>query len=132
MPAGNFNQSNVSAFWFRDGNTVLPGKVTVDELRVGTDWASVTPAAPRAFLGDFNYDGKVDAGDYATWRKNEVANATLPNDNGLTDQSSSVYVVAGQLRQSAGVWQRCWAGRRCGYRNRLQWRCFWLASLRCR
>jgi hypothetical protein len=37
--------------------------------------------------GDFNNDGKVDAGDYATWRKN-AANASLPNDNGLTTQAA--------------------------------------------
>lgn len=39
-------------------------------------------------LGDFNSDGKVDAGDYATWRKNEVANAALANDNGLGTQAA--------------------------------------------
>jgi hypothetical protein len=38
--------------------------------------------------GDFNNDGKVDAGDYATWRKNEVTNATLPNDSGVGTQAS--------------------------------------------
>ncbi len=38
--------------------------------------------------GDFNNNGFVDAGDYVTWRKNEVANVSLPNDNGLTDQAA--------------------------------------------
>jgi hypothetical protein len=38
--------------------------------------------------GDFNNDGKVDAGDYATWRKNDTANATLPNDNGVGNQAA--------------------------------------------
>ncbi len=33
--------------------------------------------------GDFNNDGKVDAGDYVTWRKNNGTNNALPNDNGL-------------------------------------------------
>jgi hypothetical protein len=33
--------------------------------------------------GDFNNDGKVDAGDYITWRKNNTTNNALPNDNGL-------------------------------------------------
>jgi hypothetical protein len=37
--------------------------------------------------GDFNNNGKVDAGDYVTWRKN-AANASLPNDNGLTTQAA--------------------------------------------
>lgn len=33
--------------------------------------------------GDFNNDGKVDAGDYVTWRKNNGTNNALVNDNGL-------------------------------------------------
>jgi hypothetical protein len=33
--------------------------------------------------GDFNNDGKVDAGDYVTWRKNNGTNNALPHDNGL-------------------------------------------------
>jgi autotransporter-associated beta strand protein len=36
-----------------------------------------------SLLGDFNSDGKVDAGDYVTWRKNNGTNNALPNDNGL-------------------------------------------------
>jgi hypothetical protein len=44
---------------------------------------SAAPSLP----GDFNSDGKVDAGDYATWRKNEVANAALANDNGVGNQA---------------------------------------------
>jgi fibronectin-binding autotransporter adhesin len=33
--------------------------------------------------GDFNSDGKVDAGDYVTWRKNNGTNNVLANDGGL-------------------------------------------------
>jgi hypothetical protein len=36
-----------------------------------------------ALPGDFNSDGKVDAGDYVTWRKNDGTNNALANDNGL-------------------------------------------------
>ncbi len=56
----------------------------LDEYFSGTGILTVTPAG---LPGDFNSDGKVDAGDYATWRKNEVANATLPNDNGAGNQA---------------------------------------------
>jgi hypothetical protein len=42
--------------------------------------------APPGLAGDFNNDGKVDAADYSIWRKNS-ANASLPNDNGLTTQA---------------------------------------------
>jgi hypothetical protein len=38
---------------------------------------------PASLLGDFNSDGKVDAGDYVTWRKNDGTNNALANDNGL-------------------------------------------------
>jgi hypothetical protein len=43
---------------------------------------------PAGLLGDFNNDTKVDAGDYAIWRKNEVANAALDNDNGVGNQAA--------------------------------------------
>jgi hypothetical protein len=43
----------------------------------------ITGAAPPGINGDFNSDGKVDAGDYATWRKNNGTNNALANDNGL-------------------------------------------------
>jgi autotransporter-associated beta strand protein len=39
----------------------------------------VLPGLP----GDFNSDGKVDAGDYVTWRKNNGTNNALANDGGL-------------------------------------------------
>jgi autotransporter-associated beta strand protein len=38
--------------------------------------------------GDFNADSKVDAADYVTWRANEIANAALPNDNGVGNQAA--------------------------------------------
>jgi hypothetical protein len=44
------------------------------------------PAPAPGGLGDFNSDGTVDAGDYATWRKGaepDNANNALANDNGL-------------------------------------------------
>jgi len=43
--------------------------VIVDELRVGTTWASVTPTSFTP-TGDFNGDGKVDGEDYLTWQGN--------------------------------------------------------------
>lgn len=42
---------------------------------------------PVGISGDFNNDGKVDGSDYATWRKNDVANSALPNDNGVGNQA---------------------------------------------
>jgi hypothetical protein len=38
---------------------------------------------PAGLPGDFNSDGKVDAGDYVTWRKNDGTNNALANDSGL-------------------------------------------------
>src|SRR5262249_44873473 len=48
----------------------------------------VTDVPAAGLPGDFNSDGKVDAADYAKWRKNEVANAALPNDGGAADQAT--------------------------------------------
>ena len=39
--------------------------------------------APAGLAGDFNSDGKVDAGDYVTWKKNQGTSNALANDNGL-------------------------------------------------
>ncbi len=41
--------------------------------------------------GDFNSDGKVDAGDYVSWRKNNGTNNALPNDNGLGTPITSAH-----------------------------------------
>jgi hypothetical protein len=43
----------------------------------------ITGPAAAGINGDFNSDGKVDAGDYDTWRKNNGTNNALANDNGL-------------------------------------------------
>lgn len=43
----------------------------------------VITVASAGLPGDFNSDGKVDAGDYVTWRKNNNTNNALANDNGL-------------------------------------------------
>jgi hypothetical protein len=49
--------------------------VDLDELRIGTTWADVTPAATSAGQpGDHNGDGQVDAADYVAWRKTDGGN----------------------------------------------------------
>jgi hypothetical protein len=56
------------------------------------DNLTVTDVPPAGVLGDFNSDGKVDAGDYDTWRKNNGTSNALANDNGLgTPIGSSHY-----------------------------------------
>jgi hypothetical protein len=42
-------------------------------------------------LGDFDNSGTVDARDYVVWRKNDVANAALPNDGGATTQAGRYF-----------------------------------------
>ena len=58
-------------------NGIRPKLVVMSDLSAGG-------ASP----GDFNNSGTVDAGDYAVWRKNETANAALPNDNGVGSQAA--------------------------------------------
>lgn len=50
--------------------------------------SGIVTVGAAGLLGDFNSDGKVDAGDYATWRKNDGANAQLPNDNSVGNQAA--------------------------------------------
>jgi autotransporter-associated beta strand protein len=49
----------------------------------GTNSQITLNAVAAGLPGDFNSDGKVDAGDYVTWRKNNGTNNALANDNGL-------------------------------------------------
>ena len=67
------------------GSSLSAATFQNDEYFSGTGIITVGPAG---LLGDFNSDGKVDASDYVTWRKNEVANAALPNDNGSVTQTA--------------------------------------------
>ncbi len=59
-------------------DTVTPG------YTVSYTGGNITLNAAAGIAGDFNNDGKVDAGDYVTWRKNDGTNNALPNDNGLS------------------------------------------------
>ncbi len=81
----------VASFFLRNNNSIFGTgqEWYFDELRVGSDWASVTTAG--GLPGDFNSDGKVDAGDYVSWRKNNGTNNALPNDNGLGTPITSAH-----------------------------------------
>jgi fibronectin-binding autotransporter adhesin len=61
--------------------TITPG-YSVD-YGSGSNSQVTLMAAAVGLPGDFNNDGKVDAGDYVTWRKNNGTNNALANDNGL-------------------------------------------------
>ena len=68
--------------------------------------------------GDFNNDGKVDAGDYATWRKNDGANATLPNDNGVGTQAARFSLWRANFGKPPGAGAGFGVLLRCLSRNR--------------
>jgi len=95
LPAsGNLDRINIDVD--AAGNVYVTDNIT-EKLRVfspgGNTLATTSSngtfnlaALAAGLAGDFNSDGKVDAGDYATWRKNS-SNGSLPNDNGLTTQA---------------------------------------------
>ena len=49
----------------------------------GTNSQITLNKAPTGLNGDYNNDGKVDAGDFVTWNKNNGTSNALPNDNGI-------------------------------------------------
>jgi hypothetical protein len=92
------NTGSNSMFWMRtDSSPYLGGNIYAQNDSTGPTQRFALADSPRdgslalyvaGVPGDFNNDGKVDAGDYATWRKNQAANATLPNDNGAGTQAA--------------------------------------------
>lgn len=72
---GNITWANANA------STVgsITGTGGADVVLIG-DSSIIVPAG---LPGDFDNNGKVDAGDYVTWRKNNGTNNALANDNGL-------------------------------------------------
>jgi hypothetical protein len=64
--------------------------------------SGVLSVAAVGLSGDFNDDGKVDAADYIPWRMNEIANAALPNDNGLTTQADRFNLWKANFGNMAG------------------------------
>jgi hypothetical protein len=94
--AGNLYVAN-SAISTASADPLLTGQL-VQVFSPGGNWLATTKSdgtfalvpfvPPVGLLGDFNDDGKVDAADYVIWRKNETANAALPNDDGLTTQAA--------------------------------------------
>ncbi len=71
--------AGVSSLFLRNISTVGNFDFQLDELRIGTTWASVTAASTSPGVqGDYNGNGVVDAADYVLWRnggplQNEVA-----------------------------------------------------------
>jgi hypothetical protein len=64
---------------------------------------SISLTASVNVLGDFNSDGKVDAADYVVWRQNDTANASLPNDSGLTTQAARYSLWKARFGTSGGA-----------------------------
>ncbi|HEX3599739.1 MAG TPA: PEP-CTERM sorting domain-containing protein, partial [Lacipirellulaceae bacterium] len=67
------NNHTLQSFILRQNGTAtdnrIPPGIIYDELRVGTNWADVTPAAVVTGVpGDYNGNGVVDAADYVLWR----------------------------------------------------------------
>jgi hypothetical protein len=68
--SGGASQSNAAAFYIQTRTSSPPqvGAFELDELRIGTTYASVTPAG-SAFEGDVDGDGLVDGTDFLLWQR---------------------------------------------------------------
>jgi autotransporter-associated beta strand protein len=84
------------------GSTSSGATFPSDEYFSGPGMITLT-LAPAGIPGDFNNDGKVDAADYATWRKNEVANSALPNDNSVGNQAARYTLWRSSFGNAAGA-----------------------------
>ena len=58
----------IASFHLRN-DTNVPGNMFIDELRIGTTFADVLPAAPAGLPGDFNGDLVVDGNDFLVWQR---------------------------------------------------------------
>lgn len=100
---GPFGSYTYDTFAIRPSSGGQTGGLTADTFdtklfKVEFTTSAVTPG----LAGDFNNDSKVDAGDYATWRKNS-SNGTLPNDNGLTTQADRFNLWRANFGKPAGA-----------------------------
>lgn len=57
------NPYQIASFFLRD-NSFDPSLMTIDEVRVGTTWADVTPRDPSIHPGDANLDHVIDSADF--------------------------------------------------------------------
>ena len=82
--SGIFGALNGTPGALIEGAPVALGSATYHiTYQGGTGNDVVLVCAALGVPGDFNSDGKVDAGDYVIWRKADNTNNALPNDNGL-------------------------------------------------
>jgi hypothetical protein len=67
-PGGAADSTAINSFalFGHRQNLVATVAADIDELRIGTTWASVTPTALE---GDYNANGSVDSADYVLWRE---------------------------------------------------------------
>jgi hypothetical protein len=100
-------------FWMRDEDPYSGGNIYNIDVDTGTerhdvagdgkkDGALALYAAAAGLPGDFNSDGKVDAGDYVTWRKN-AANGSLPNDGGAATQAARYTLWRSNFGNASGA-----------------------------
>lgn len=65
--ANGVQNTGIQRFWLRS-NAAGPGNLLIDELRIGTTFADVTPL-PVGMPGDFNGDLVVNGNDFLVWQR---------------------------------------------------------------
>ena len=89
----------IAAFHMRN-DTNTPGNVLIDEVRVGTTFAAVLPAANAGLPGDFNGDEIVDGADFLAWQRGESPQPLSASD---LDLWKANFGNAGAVTSAASV-----------------------------
>jgi hypothetical protein len=100
---GGTDLSSIQRFYLRQDNASATPNISLDELRVGTTWASVTPAAPSApttQASDITFSNSTSSGTTVSWtngngngriiKANTVNTFTNPTD-GTVPSANATY-----------------------------------------
>lgn len=106
--SANDNANIQRVFLRQDATTSTPGTIQFDEIRVGTTWASVTPAAtistPTAQASDISFSNISQTGMTASWTNGDGAKRVviMNTSNSFTDPTDGTDPTANTTYSGSG------------------------------